>query len=128
LGRAEKLAVWCLGLEVWGSGREARRSDFDALHAGVTQILHALSSCARNPETLRRSDLEDSCGKDACVTRAMDRMLEVLPFGASKASGVVKALELLGMRPGDCLAMGDGMRSTHKSNRIPTSEFCVFLV
>jgi len=44
----------------------------------------------------------------------MERMLEVLPFGASKASGVVKALELLGLRPGDCLAMGDGMFCTNQ--------------
>ena len=52
------------------------------------------------------------------MTRAMERMLEVLPFGASKASGVVKALDLLGLRPGDCLAMGDGMFCTIKSNQI----------
>lgn len=34
-----------------------------------------------------RSDLEASCGDGACVTRAMARMLEVLPYGSSKASG-----------------------------------------
>lgn len=64
------------------------------------------------------------------MTRAMERMLEVLPFGASKASGVVKALELLGLRPGDCLAMGDGMFCTNqiKSNHIPTSDLRVFFV
>jgi len=38
----------------------------------------------------------------------MDEMLEILPFGASKWSGVAKALDMLGYAPSDCLVMGDG--------------------
>jgi len=55
-----------------------------------------------------RADLEGAIEGVACVTKAMERMLEVLPPGASKASGVLQALELLGLKPGDCMALGDG--------------------
>jgi len=55
-----------------------------------------------------RPDLEALLEGKATVTKAMDEMLEILPLGASKWSGVAKALELVGLAPADCLVMGDG--------------------
>lgn len=55
-----------------------------------------------------RPDLEKMLLGKATVTKAMDEMLEILPLGASKWTGVAKALEMLGYAPGDCLAIGDG--------------------
>ena len=55
-----------------------------------------------------RPHLEAMLESKATVTKAMDEMLEILPLGASKWSGVAKALELVGFSPADCLVMGDG--------------------
>ena len=55
-----------------------------------------------------RPELEALLVGKATVTKAMDEMLEILPLGASKWSGVAKALELVGFSPGECLVMGDG--------------------
>jgi len=61
-------------------------------------------------EVLRglRGEVEAALGDEAVVTKAVERMLEVLPPGASKGAGVLQALDMLGLRPGDCLALGDG--------------------
>lgn len=47
-------------------------------------------------------------GEEASLTVAIPGMVEVLPRGASKADGVRVALDLLGVAPGDVLALGDG--------------------
>ena len=89
--------------------RSIGRESMDALGSASGAGVHKMM--LMGPEAVLaalRRDLEESCGGGACVTKAMDSMLEVLPLGASKGEGVKRALELLGMRPGDCLAMGDG--------------------
>eukprot|EP00287_Rhodomonas_sp_CCMP768_P008190 CAMPEP_0196742954 /NCGR_PEP_ID=MMETSP1091-20130531/49847_1 /TAXON_ID=302021 /ORGANISM="Rhodomonas sp., Strain CCMP768" /LENGTH=57 /DNA_ID=CAMNT_0042089153 /DNA_START=3 /DNA_END=172 /DNA_ORIENTATION=+ len=44
-----------------------------------------------------RAELEAVTADKMAVTKAMDGMLEILPPGASKASGVAHAMELLGV-------------------------------
>eukprot|EP00899_Mesostigma_viride_P002472 jgi/Mesvir1/12225/Mv00451-RA.1 len=55
-----------------------------------------------------RPALEALVGGQATLTRALPGMLEVLPMGESKGKGVQLALSMLGVGPGDALAMGDG--------------------
>ena len=45
---------------------------------------------------------------EASITVAIPGMVEVLPQGCSKASGVSRALELMDLRPAEVLALGDG--------------------
>lgn len=47
-------------------------------------------------------------GSDAEVVSSLEIAIEVLPSGASKAAGMAIALGLLGVGPGDVLALGDG--------------------
>jgi Cof subfamily protein (haloacid dehalogenase superfamily) len=56
-----------------------------------------------------RPQLEELAARyDACVTQALPTMLELLPKGCSKALGVKKVCEALGINPEqDLLAMGD---------------------
>lgn len=56
-----------------------------------------------------RPKLEELAAKhNACVTQALPTMLELLPQGCSKALGVKKVCEALGINPEqDLLAMGD---------------------
>ena len=54
----------------------------------------------------------------ASVTKAMDEMLEILPLGASKWTGVATALDLLGFGPSDCLVMGDGENDLEMLSRV----------
>jgi len=55
-----------------------------------------------------RPEIEQKFAGVAAVTKAMDGMLEILPPGASKASGVRRAMQALGVSPAACMAMGDG--------------------
>lgn len=55
-----------------------------------------------------RAQLEEETRGSMALTKAMDGMLELLPPGASKATGVAAAMKLMGVSPADCMAMGDG--------------------
>ncbi|XP_075265101.1 uncharacterized protein LOC142357344 [Convolutriloba macropyga] len=44
----------------------------------------------------------------ACLTIAIPGMLEVLPLGVSKGSGVRRLLDNMGVDPADVMAIGDG--------------------
>jgi hydroxymethylpyrimidine pyrophosphatase-like HAD family hydrolase len=48
-------------------------------------------------------------GTDAESTQAVDSMLEVVPRGVNKWSGISKYLKKVGLGPGNVLAIGDGM-------------------
>lgn len=48
-------------------------------------------------------------GTEAESTQAVDSMLEVVPAGANKWSGISKYLKQVGLGPGNVLAIGDGM-------------------
>lgn len=48
-------------------------------------------------------------GTDAESTQAVDSMLEVVPRGVNKWSGISKYLKQVGLGPGNVLAIGDGM-------------------
>ena len=51
---------------------------------------------------------EATFGHKASLTTAISGMLEVLPQGASKGSGVQWLLQRLGIDPERCMALGDG--------------------
>jgi Cof subfamily protein (haloacid dehalogenase superfamily) len=55
-----------------------------------------------------RPVIESALRGEAEVTKATEGMLEVLPPGASKAAGVRRLREALGVDAAECLAIGDG--------------------
>eukprot|EP00892_Ulva_mutabilis_P006979 jgi/Ulvmu1/4653/UM002_0384.1 len=54
-----------------------------------------------------RSLIEEAVQQEASVTSALAGMLEVLPQGASKATGVQVVLETLEIKPEEVMALGD---------------------
>ena len=54
------------------------------------------------------TSIPDNEVEQATVTQAMDNMLEVLPFGASKGNGVIEFLKDANANPEELLAIGDG--------------------
>jgi len=75
---------------------------------GGTAVHKMLFLCSPEEESAVRAELAGDVGGKASLTVAIPGMVEVLPLGASKADGVRVALELLGFRPGEALALGDG--------------------
>jgi Cof subfamily protein (haloacid dehalogenase superfamily) len=55
-----------------------------------------------------RAELNGHLGKNATLVQALDDMLEVLPPGASKGSGLRRLLADLEVAPENVLAIGDG--------------------
>jgi len=55
-----------------------------------------------------RQSVADVVGDSASITVAIPGMVEVLPSGTSKAEGVKDALKMLGLKPDEVLALGDG--------------------
>ncbi len=58
--------------------------------------------------TALRTNLQDQIGNVVTLVQALDTMLEVLPPGASKGSGLSHLLELMDMPPEHVIAFGDG--------------------
>lgn len=54
-------------------------------------------------------DLARLVGTHAESTQAVDSMLEVVPRGVNKWTGISKYLNQVGLGPGNVLAIGDGM-------------------
>lgn len=52
-------------------------------------------------------------GTDAESTQAVDSMLEVVPKGVNKWTGISKYLRQAGLGPSNVLAIGDGMNDYH---------------
>jgi Cof subfamily protein (haloacid dehalogenase superfamily) len=77
-----------------------------------TPLMHKLLLMDEDIDKLNnivRPKLEELASRhDACVTQALPTMLELLPKGCSKALGVQKVCEALGINPEqDLLAIGD---------------------
>eukprot|EP00929_Paragymnodinium_shiwhaense_P079605 TRINITY_DN41499_c0_g1_i1.p1 TRINITY_DN41499_c0_g1~~TRINITY_DN41499_c0_g1_i1.p1 ORF type:complete len:333 (+),score=55.16 TRINITY_DN41499_c0_g1_i1:163-1161(+) len=72
------------------------------------EVLKMLFLTSPEGEAAIRQEAEELVGDRASITVAIGGMIEILPQGASKAEGVKVALDLLGMTPGDALALGDG--------------------
>lgn len=58
-------------------------------------------------QNMRRT-VADTLKDRASITSALSGMLEVLPAGASKGAGVALVLDRIGIRPENCMALGDG--------------------
>ena len=79
----------------------------DSLEAEPIQKMIAVAE----PEQivrLREQFAVQLAGRATLVQSNLDYMLEILPLGASKGGGVRRALEYLGLRADQMLAIGDG--------------------
>ncbi|CAB9514069.1 Endoribonuclease YBEY, chloroplastic [Seminavis robusta] len=94
--------------EKWGEPKPTSISSLAEHANGLHKILFVLQDKATLTNTVR-PDLEAMANEnDATVTQAIPTMLELLPQGCSKALGVQKLCQSLGIDPGtQLLAIGD---------------------
>ncbi|PSC69494.1 haloacid dehalogenase-like hydrolase [Micractinium conductrix] len=77
-------------------------------HVGRLPIYKLIFMQEANRIIELRPQVEAMFAGRASLTTAISGMLEVLPLGASKGTGVAWLLDRLGVDPAACLALGDG--------------------